>query len=259
MHRSSFLLANAAALALLVLILLSPARLSAADPQPGQTTAEDLVGRWVVAVDDEPRRRALVIEQVDAGTFVGGYEWADYTPKPIVEGKHVVTEGRLSISATLASGATLKAISSGSGRMEGTGTDKDGSKKSLRMVKAKDDKEFHDLAYFFAPEAPITVLYVGAWDCPPCTRWNNNEKKAWMETDSYGKVTFREVSTYTYKQTDYLDRWPEDLRWVIKATHVKSGAPRFIMIAGGKVVMNAVGTKYWNEYFLPALTHFAQR
>ncbi len=69
------------------------------------------------------------------------------------------------------------------------------------MVKAKDDKEFHDLAYFFAPKAPITVLYVGAWDCPPCTRWNNNEKKAWMETDSFKKVTFREVTTYTYKDT----------------------------------------------------------
>ncbi len=201
----------------------------------------------------------MVIERVDAGTFAGGYEWADYSPKPIAEGKYVLNGGRLSISATLASGATLEASSTAAGCMEGIGTGKDGSKKPLRMVKAKDDKEFHDLAYFFAPKAPITVLYVGAWDCPPCTRWNNNEKKAWMETDSFKKVTFREVTTYTYKDTAYTDRWPEDLRWVLKSTYVKEGAPRFIMIADGKVVMNAVGTKYWNERFLPALTHFAAR
>lgn len=257
MYRSSFSVVNAVSLALLALILLSPAHLAAADP--GQATGEDLVGRWVVTVDDEPRRRALVIEKVDAGTFAGGYEWADFAPKPIVEGKYGVTEGRLSISVALASGATFEATSTTAGRMEGIGTGKDGSKKPLRMVKAKDDKEFHDLAYFFAPEAPITVLYVGAWDCPPCTRWNNNEKKAWMETESFKKVTFREVTTYTYKDTAYIDRWPEDLRWVIKATNVKSGAPRFIMIAGGKVVMNAFGQQGWKERILPALTHFAAR
>ena len=91
----------------------------------------------------------------------------------------------------------------------------------------------------------LTVIYVGGWDCPPCTQWKNTQKARWLASPEYKQVTWVEVESPKLKDA-YKERyWPADLRPVLAQIPRKSGTPRFLIVRDGKLVANEFGTGRW--------------
>ena len=91
----------------------------------------------------------------------------------------------------------------------------------------------------------LTMIYVGGWDCPPCTQWKNTQKARWLASPEYRQVTWVEVESPKLRDA-YKERyWPADLRPVLAQLPRKSGTPRFLIVRDGKVVSNEFGTGRW--------------
>jgi hypothetical protein len=96
-----------------------------------------------------------------------------------------------------------------------------------------------------AASSDLTVIYVGGWDCPPCTQWKNTQKARWLTSPEYKKVTWVEVESPHLKDA-YKERyWPAELRPVLAELPRKTGTPRFLIVRDGKVLSNEFGTGRW--------------
>jgi hypothetical protein len=96
-----------------------------------------------------------------------------------------------------------------------------------------------------AASPDLTVIYVGGWDCPPCTQWKNTQKARWQASPEYKKVTWVEVESPHLKDA-YKERyWPAELRPVLAELPRKTGTPRFLIVRDGKVLSNEFGTGRW--------------
>ncbi len=97
-----------------------------------------------------------------------------------------------------------------------------------------------------APAAvTVTVIYVGGWDCPPCSAWKNKEKAGWVASDLYRRVRYVEIESPRLKEA-YQDRyWPEELKPVLEQVPRKTGTPRFLVVKDGKIVSNEFGGGRW--------------
>ena len=96
-----------------------------------------------------------------------------------------------------------------------------------------------------ARASDLTVIYVGGWDCPPCTQWKNTQKPRWLASPEFHKVTWVEVESPKLKDAYQERYWPADLRPVLAQLPRKSGTPRFLIVSDGKVVSNEFGTGRW--------------
>ena len=91
----------------------------------------------------------------------------------------------------------------------------------------------------------LTVIYVGGWDCPPCTQWKSTQKARWLASPEYKKVTWVEVESPHLKDA-YKERyWPADLRSVLAELPRRTGTPRFLIVRDGKILSNEFGTGRW--------------
>jgi len=96
-----------------------------------------------------------------------------------------------------------------------------------------------------AASPDLTLIYVGGWDCPPCTQWKNTQKARWLASAEYKKVTWVEVESPHLKDA-YKERyWPAELRPVLAELPRKTGTPRFLIVRDGKVLSNEFGTGRW--------------
>jgi hypothetical protein len=91
----------------------------------------------------------------------------------------------------------------------------------------------------------LTMIYVGGWDCPPCTQWKNTQKARWLASPEYKRVAWVEVEAPKLKEAYQERYWPADLRPVLARLPRKSGTPRFLIVREGKVVSNEFGTGRW--------------
>ena len=91
----------------------------------------------------------------------------------------------------------------------------------------------------------LTVIYVGGWDCPPCTLWKNTRKAGWLASPEFHKVTWVEVESPKLKEAYQARFWPDDLKPILYQLPRKSGTPRFLIVKDGKVVSNAFGSGQW--------------
>jgi hypothetical protein len=96
-----------------------------------------------------------------------------------------------------------------------------------------------------AASSDLTVIYVGGWDCPPCSQWKNTQKARWLASPEFPKVTWVEVESPKLKDA-YKERyWPAELRPVLAELPRKTGTPRFLIVKDGKVLSNEFGTGRW--------------
>ena len=91
----------------------------------------------------------------------------------------------------------------------------------------------------------LTVVYVGGWDCPPCTQWKNTKKARWLASPEFHKVTWVEVESPKLKEAYQARFWPDDLKPVLDQLPRKSGTPRFLIVKEGKIVSNEFGGGKW--------------
>jgi hypothetical protein len=91
----------------------------------------------------------------------------------------------------------------------------------------------------------LTVVYIGGWDCEPCTRWKNNNKAQWVASPEYEKVQWVEVDAPKLKEAYQSRYWPDELKRVLEQLPRKSGTPRFLIVRDGKVLQNQFGGGTW--------------
>lgn len=93
----------------------------------------------------------------------------------------------------------------------------------------------------------IKVIYVGGWDCPPCTAWKNANKAAWIASPEFRQVTWIEVDAPKLKEAYQERYWPGDLKPILDQLPRKSGTPRFLIVKDGKIVSNGFGGSKWTS------------
>lgn len=87
-------------------------------------------------------------------------------------------------------------------------------------------------------DSRISLVYVGAYDCVYCKYWEAGALPDWEKTPQAGQVDFRKVMATSYTNTHDESFWPGELRWIVKATNVQAGTPRFIVLVDNAVVGN---------------------
>ena len=98
-----------------------------------------------------------------------------------------------------------------------------------------------------AQQQPVTVLYVGGWDCSFCRAWKAASKAAWLASPEYAKVKYVEIDTPKLKDAYESRNWPELYRPILAQLPKKFGTPRFVVVQDGKVVSNEEGTGEWTR------------
>src|SRR3954468_16797142 len=92
----------------------------------------------------------------------------------------------------------------------------------------------------------LKVVYVGGWDCQPCTTWKNAQKARWLASPEFSKVTWIEVESPKLKEAYQARFWPGDLKPILDQIPRKSGTPRFLIVKDGKIVSNEFGGGQWS-------------
>ena len=93
----------------------------------------------------------------------------------------------------------------------------------------------------------VKVIYVGGWDCQPCSNWKNQHKATWLASPEFRKVTWIEVDPPKLKEAYQERHWPGDLKPILDQLPRKNGTPRFLIVRDGKIVSNEFGTNKWTR------------
>ncbi len=96
-----------------------------------------------------------------------------------------------------------------------------------------------------AQPAQITVLYIGAWDCPPCSGWKMKYKPDWIASPEFKKVRWEMVDPPSLRQAYERKNWPKDLWPLLDKIPLKIGTPRFIVAKDGEIVVNSTNQHDW--------------
>jgi hypothetical protein len=107
-----------------------------------------------------------------------------------------------------------------------------------------------------APPA-ATLVYLGAWDCPYCTKWKAEERPKFTGSAEAKRIALRELDTPRLKAPEF--KFPPDLAWLEAKYRTKKGVPRFLIVRGEKVLLEAYGLQGWREKTLPMLSELAAK
>ena len=91
----------------------------------------------------------------------------------------------------------------------------------------------------------LQVIYVGGQDCPPCRRWTSTYKDQWLASPEYRQVVWHEVEPPHLKEAYQERHWPAALQPVLAQVPRRSGTPRFLIVADGRIVSNEFGVSKW--------------
>jgi hypothetical protein len=91
----------------------------------------------------------------------------------------------------------------------------------------------------------LKVIYIGGWDCLPCSVWKKKYKQDWLASAEFKRVTWIEIEAPHLKEAYEDAFWPADLRPIRDQLPKKTGTPRFLIVADGKVMSNRFGK--WND------------
>jgi hypothetical protein len=107
-------------------------------------------------------------------------------------------------------------------------------------------------------ESELKVIYVGGWDCSPCTQWKNTHKAGWLASPEYGRVMWIEVDSPKLKEAYQARYWPGDLAPILDQLPRKSGTPRFLIVRNGQVVANEFGVSKWVAIMADLKKHLSE-
>jgi hypothetical protein len=83
---------------------------------------------------------------------------------------------------------------------------------------------------------PLTVIYVGAKDCPPCQRFDRWYKQAFVFDVVAKGMNFREIKVETLRDIRQASAWPNDLKWLLTSLGSEAGVPWFFTVDGHRLV-----------------------
>jgi hypothetical protein len=99
----------------------------------------------------------------------------------------------------------------------------------------------------------LTLLYVGADDCPPCRAWQQGAGAAFRATPEFAEVVYREVKSPALRDVLKDEHWPDDLRTYRSQIDRSAGVPLWLLIADEAIVARGFGPSQWQATILPRL------
>jgi hypothetical protein len=92
------------------------------------------------------------------------------------------------------------------------------------------------LAVATQAHSQLTVVYLGAEDCPACQRFEAYEEAAFKQKVAEHGMQFREFHVGSHRYIKDLNGWPSDLIWLHDQLGSKAGTPWFFLIQGRNVI-----------------------
>ena len=93
----------------------------------------------------------------------------------------------------------------------------------------------------------LKVVYIGGSDCPPCSRWKNTRKAAWLASPEYRQVEWIEVEAPRLKDAYQERYWPDSLKPILARLPHKGVTPRFLIVEDGRLAANEQGVSGWTK------------
>lgn len=110
-----------------------------------------------------------------------------------------------------------------------------------------------------AASSDIVLLYVGAQDCAPCRRWQDEDGARFRQSREFRRITYQEVKSATLFDLLKDETWPEDLRPYRERLGRGAAVPMWLIMAGDEVVSREYGASQWRRAVLPTLRSLLRR
>lgn len=99
----------------------------------------------------------------------------------------------------------------------------------------------------------VTVIYVGADDCPPCRQWSRDYRPRFVASDEFPKLTYREVVAPKLFDLMNDSYWPQDLQAYRQKLDPRSAVPLWFVVVGDRIAVTATGLRQWEDQALPKI------
>lgn len=103
------------------------------------------------------------------------------------------------------------------------------------------------------PARPLTLIYLGARNCPYCIEWEGEPEQAFLASADRRSITYRRLIFASFRNLTSDRVWPEDLVWVRDELGITGGTPQYIIVRGRRVLLATIGTDTWSSEVLPTL------
>jgi hypothetical protein len=98
----------------------------------------------------------------------------------------------------------------------------------------------------------LTIIYVGAKDCPPCQVFKNQDLPHWSRSPSARSVRFVHIEAPRMTGAYSARYWPSNYRFVLQQVTVPI-VPQFFLLEGNIIVKSAAGISGWRSQILPMI------
>jgi hypothetical protein len=105
----------------------------------------------------------------------------------------------------------------------------------------------------------VTLVYVGADNCPPCDSWQRNQATKFRNSTEFSRLEYREVKSPNLFDVLKDDYWPDDLRIYRQALNQRAGVPLWLVIADDQLVLQRSGLSQWQDAILPKIKSLTGR
>ena len=87
-----------------------------------------------------------------------------------------------------------------------------------------------------AASEAMTVIYLGAKDCPNCRAFDLHHKADFEKRVAAKGMRFREFKVDSVRDVGQASAWPSDLRWLIDRLPGEGGTPWFFVVQGHRLI-----------------------
>src|ERR1700679_424588 len=87
-----------------------------------------------------------------------------------------------------------------------------------------------------AASEAMTVIYMGAKDCPHCRAFDLHDKADFEKRVAAKGMRFRECVFDSVNNIGQVSSWPADLRWLLDRLPSDGGTPWFFVVQGRRLI-----------------------
>lgn len=98
------------------------------------------------------------------------------------------------------------------------------------------------------PSKPVTLVYVGARNCPYCVSWEASAEPRFVESALAARINYRRVIYRDLRNMSSRDIWPKEVAWLRDAPGYRNFTPQWYLLKDGRILHIARGVgKSWDD------------
>lgn len=245
------------------------------------SAAEAIEGAWVVSVGNQSRDRFLIVKgaSIEKGEVLvksAVYGWIDSKAKPVGDWKAAIEGDMIHLSFLTPADSLVKvSFSAADTSVIGDMLTKSGKKYDVRMTRldaeelaalraaAKGARAEMAKGPTISKNSKISLVYVGAGDCPPCKRFigqvGQDGKGLKDIAPELAEARFVYVYLHEFRSPVQSSLLPEEMRWLMqpaangRTPMRKRGTPFFVGVVDHRVIAQGHGTAALETLVAPAI------